>query len=132
MPAEKYPPVTLVGFSVADERVGGGGDAGVTVSDADLVAPPYAAEILTVVDVATALVLTVNVAVVAPAATVTVSTGASARTRGPWPRIMQIWTGWPTAVQNHPVVAHDAVTLLRRFSQVTANFPRPRGQLDAT
>ena len=71
VPVEKYPPVTLVGFSVADERVGGGGDAGVTVSDADLVAPPYAAEILTVVDVATALVLTVNVAVVAPAATVT-------------------------------------------------------------
>ena len=34
------PPMTLVGFSVNDERVGGGGGAGVTVSEADLVAPP--------------------------------------------------------------------------------------------
>ncbi len=33
------PPTTLVGFSVSDERVGGGGGAGVTVSEADLVAP---------------------------------------------------------------------------------------------
>jgi hypothetical protein len=71
VPVEKFPPVTLVGFSVTDERVGGGADAGVTMSEADLVAPPYVAEILTVVDVATALVLTVNVAVVAPATTVT-------------------------------------------------------------
>jgi hypothetical protein len=34
------PPTTLVGFSERDERVGGGGDEGVTVSEADLVAPP--------------------------------------------------------------------------------------------
>jgi hypothetical protein len=33
------PPKTLVGFSVSDERVGGGGGAGVTVSEADRVAP---------------------------------------------------------------------------------------------
>jgi hypothetical protein len=33
------PPTTLVGFSVNDERVGGGGGAGVTLSEADLVAP---------------------------------------------------------------------------------------------
>jgi hypothetical protein len=33
------PPMTLVGFSVSDERVGGGGGAGATVSEADLVAP---------------------------------------------------------------------------------------------
>jgi hypothetical protein len=34
------PPTTLVGFSVSDERVGAGGAAGVTVSEADLVTPP--------------------------------------------------------------------------------------------
>ena len=34
------PPTTLVGFSVTEERVGGGGAAGVTVSESDLVAPP--------------------------------------------------------------------------------------------
>jgi|SRR6266478_4450262 len=34
------PPTTLVGFSVRDESVGAGGAAGVTVREADLVAPP--------------------------------------------------------------------------------------------
>ncbi len=34
------PPTTLVGFTVNEESVGAGGGAGVTVSDADLVAPP--------------------------------------------------------------------------------------------
>src|SRR5260370_31041078 len=37
------PPITLVGFSVREESVGAGGGAGgagVTVSEADLVAPP--------------------------------------------------------------------------------------------
>jgi hypothetical protein len=33
------PPTTLVGFSVNEESVGGGGGAGVTVSEADLLAP---------------------------------------------------------------------------------------------
>jgi hypothetical protein len=33
------PPTTLVGFKLSDERVGGGGGAGVTVSEAVLVAP---------------------------------------------------------------------------------------------
>ena len=33
------PPTTLVGLSVRDERVGAGGAAGVTVSEADRVAP---------------------------------------------------------------------------------------------
>lgn len=65
------PPTTLVGFSVSEERVGGGGAAGFTVSEADLVAPPYDAEIVIVVEAATALVLTVNEALVAPGATVT-------------------------------------------------------------
>ena len=39
VPVEEFPPVTLVGFSDSDERVGGGGDAGVTVSVAERVAP---------------------------------------------------------------------------------------------
>src|SRR6266850_6812332 len=71
VPVEEFPPVTLVGFSVSEERVGGGGGAGVTVSEADLVAPLKVAEMATVADAATALVLTVKVALVAPAATVT-------------------------------------------------------------
>jgi hypothetical protein len=65
------PPTMLDGLNVREERVGGGGGAGVTVREADLVAPPYAAEMLTVVDAATALVVTVKVALVAPAANVT-------------------------------------------------------------
>ena len=40
VPVEGVPPMTLVGFSVSDERVGGGGGADVTVSEADRVAPP--------------------------------------------------------------------------------------------
>jgi hypothetical protein len=34
------PPTTLAGFSVSEERAGAGGATGVTVSEADLVAPP--------------------------------------------------------------------------------------------
>jgi hypothetical protein len=34
------PPITLVGFSVSEERVGAGRGAGVTVSEADLLTPP--------------------------------------------------------------------------------------------
>jgi len=34
------PPTTLVGFTESEESVGAGGGAGVTVSGADLVAPP--------------------------------------------------------------------------------------------
>ena len=65
------PPTTLAGFSVSEESVITGGGAGVTVSEAVLVTPAWAAEKVTAVDEATALVLTINVAVVAPAATVT-------------------------------------------------------------
>ena len=72
VPAEEFPPVTVVGFRESEESVDGGGDAGVMVSEADLVAPLKVAEIVTAVDAATALVLTVKVALVAPAATVTV------------------------------------------------------------
>ena len=63
-------PITLVGFSVSEERVGSGG--GVTVSVADLLTPPSDAEMVTGVDVTTAVVFTGNVALVAPAAIVTV------------------------------------------------------------
>jgi hypothetical protein len=34
------PPTTLVGLKLNEESVGGGGGAGVTMSEADLVAPP--------------------------------------------------------------------------------------------
>ncbi len=54
------PPVTLVGFSVSEERVGRA--CGSTVSEAVLVTPAYDAEMVTGVDAVTALVLTVNVA----------------------------------------------------------------------
>ena len=40
VPVEEFPPTTLVGFSESEERVGGGGGAGVTVSEAVLVTPP--------------------------------------------------------------------------------------------
>ena len=39
VPVEEFPPATLVGFSESEERVGGGGGAGVTVSEAVLVTP---------------------------------------------------------------------------------------------
>ena len=40
VPVEELPPVTLVGFSPSEASVGGGGAAGVTASEAVLVAPP--------------------------------------------------------------------------------------------
>ena len=39
VPMEEFPPVTFVGLSDTEESVGGGGGAGVTVSEADLAAP---------------------------------------------------------------------------------------------
>jgi hypothetical protein len=63
--------VTLVGLIPNEDRLGGGGGTAVTVSEADLLTPPKDAEIVTVVEAATALVLIVNVALVAPAPTVT-------------------------------------------------------------
>jgi len=65
------PPMTVLGFKVSEDSVGGGGGGGFTVSEAVLVTPAKVAEIVTVVDALTALVLTVNVALVAPSATVT-------------------------------------------------------------
>src|SRR6266550_6007268 len=63
------PPTTLVGFNVSEETVGRGG--GVTVSEADVLTPPYVAEMVTGVDAATALVLIVKFALLLPAGTVT-------------------------------------------------------------
>jgi len=40
VPVEEFPPATLVGFSPSEASVGGGGAAGVTASEAVLVAPP--------------------------------------------------------------------------------------------
>src|SRR5213078_840386 len=63
------PPTTLVGFNLSEETVGRGG--GITVSEADVLVPPYDAEMVTGVEAATALVLIVKVAVVLAAGTVT-------------------------------------------------------------
>src|SRR3979490_1202253 len=63
------PPITLVGFSVSEETTGSGG--GVTVSVADLVRPPEAAEMGAGVAAVTTVLLTVKFAVVAPAGTAT-------------------------------------------------------------
>src|SRR5260370_602297 len=69
VPVEGFPPVTLTGFRPSKERVAGG----VTVSEAVCVPLPYDPEMVTEVDAATALVLTVNVALLAPAGTVTLA-----------------------------------------------------------
>jgi hypothetical protein len=68
---DSKPPITLEGLSLSEESVGRGEGAGATVSEADLLAPPKDAEIVTGVEAVTALVLIVNDALVAPAATVT-------------------------------------------------------------
>jgi hypothetical protein len=39
VPVEEFPPTTLVGFSESEDRVGGGGGAAVTASEAVLVTP---------------------------------------------------------------------------------------------
>jgi len=57
---------TFVGFSVSEETVGSGGGAGVTVSE-PIGSRTVSPEMVTVVDAATALVLTVNVALVVSA-----------------------------------------------------------------
>jgi hypothetical protein len=68
VPCEGDPPVTDVGLRDMPVKVGGGG--GWTVSDADLLTPPSEAVMLTVVEIVTGTVVTVNEAVVVPAATV--------------------------------------------------------------
>ena len=63
------PPMTLDGFNVSEETVGRG--TGFTLSVAVFVTPPKDAEMLTQVEDATALVVTVKDAVMEPAGTVT-------------------------------------------------------------
>src|SRR5258708_7872478 len=72
-PVEGFPPVTLVGFSVSEVRVGPDGGWGVTVSEAVCVTPAYDPETVTGVELATAVVVTCTVARVSPAATVTLA-----------------------------------------------------------
>ena len=64
---ELFPPTRVVGLRIKDER---GEEIGVTVSCAVCVAP-YTPEIVTAVELETALVVTVKVPLVALAATVT-------------------------------------------------------------
>lgn len=68
VPVEDLPPTTAVGLKVKELSTGG-----FTVSVAVCVTPLYLAVIVTVVLVATALVVIVNVAVLKPAATVTLA-----------------------------------------------------------
>jgi len=75
VPVEGFPPVTLVGFRLTEERVAGGG---VTVSEAVWVPLPYVPEMVTEVDAVTALVLTVNVVLLVPAGTVTLAATVAA------------------------------------------------------
>ena len=72
VPCELLPPVTLVGLSVSEDKLAGGG-AGRTVRVAVRVTPLNAAEIVTLFVVATAAVLIAKVALVAPEGTVTVA-----------------------------------------------------------
>jgi hypothetical protein len=74
VPVEGVPPVTLMGFRVSEVSTAPPWGAGVTVSEAVCWAPPASdAEIVTVVELATALVATWNVAIVFPADTVTLA-----------------------------------------------------------
>jgi hypothetical protein len=65
---DDVPPVTLAGLTPSEDAAGG-----VTVSEAVCVTPPEDPEIVTEVEVATAVVLTVKVAVVEPPATATLA-----------------------------------------------------------
>src|SRR2546421_547687 len=73
VPEAGVPPVTLAGLIASDEIT-----AGTTVSEALCVPPPYEPEMVTAVDVATALVVTLKLALVAPAGTVTLAGTAAA------------------------------------------------------
>ncbi len=75
VPVDVLPPTTAVGLSATVDKTGPGV---VTVSGVDAFDPPYVAEIVTVVDVVTAVVETVNVAAVRPAFTVTLAGIAAA------------------------------------------------------
>ena len=73
VPELGLPPVTLAGLMPSEEITGG-----TTVSEALCVPPPYEPEMVTAVDVATALVVTLKLALVAPAGTVTLAGTAAA------------------------------------------------------
>ncbi len=75
VPVEGFPPTTLDGLLDTEDSEGG-----FTVSVADRVAPPYKADIVTAVVLATGFVEIVNVAPEAPAATVTVAGTTAAAT----------------------------------------------------
>jgi hypothetical protein len=68
VPIEEVPPKRLAGFMVTEART-----TGLMVSGADWLKPLYVPVIVTGVDAATAVVVTVNVALVAPAATATLA-----------------------------------------------------------
>lgn len=72
VPVEELPPATEAGFSASDISAGPE-PAGVIVSDAVWLIPPYVAVIVAVVPELTALVATVKVVVVLPAGTVTLA-----------------------------------------------------------
>jgi hypothetical protein len=71
VPEEGDPPVTLLGFSASDVRVGPEVGCGVTLREAVCVTPPLEAEIVTRMELGDGTVVTWNAALVAPAATVT-------------------------------------------------------------
>ena len=74
VPVEGVPPGMLLGFSVSDVRIAPAGGAGVTVSEAVCWVPPFwDAEMLTVVELVTAVVVTSNVETVFPAGTATLA-----------------------------------------------------------
>src|SRR3954465_12322767 len=73
VPVTGLPPVMLAWLRLTAETLGG-----TTVSEALCVPPPNEPEMLTAVDVATALVVTLKLALVAPAGTVTLAGTAAA------------------------------------------------------
>src|SRR5262245_25442181 len=78
VPCELFPPVTLVGFSVSEDKEAGGG-GGVTVIVAVRVMPLKVAEMVALFVVVTATVLMLKVVLVAPAATVNLPGGGARR-----------------------------------------------------
>ena len=72
VPVLGAPPTTLVGLTVTEDKLGGGG-VGLTVSTAVGEAPPKVPEIVAVVAAVTAVVVMEKFALVAPAATVTLA-----------------------------------------------------------
>jgi hypothetical protein len=73
VPLEGDPPITLFGLSVSEVRVGPEAGGGVTVRDAVRVTPAWEAEIVTDVELATAIVVTWNVPIAVPAGMVTLA-----------------------------------------------------------